>query len=134
MVKSQCQLWYVTTSLLSSSLKTSRLIFIWLPISLWGCLPQHGCLDPANLSDIEDIDDEVHAVLLSLSNPWSDDSKDDQGGATHNSHCLRPQFQPCRGMQPHSCCPFQGPSWAPPIIQHLMEGEHITEMCLDYKN
>ena len=37
-------------SLVSSSLKTGRLIFIWPPGSLQGCLPQCGCLDPPIVS------------------------------------------------------------------------------------
>ena len=109
--KFQHQLWYVMAYLVSSSLKTGRLIFIWPPGSLWGCLPWHGCLESHNLSDIEDIDDEVNAVLLSLSNPWSDKSEGYQGGVTYNSHCLWPWFWPCCGAHPHSCCPIWGPSW-----------------------
>ena len=110
-VKSQHQLWYVMASLVSSSLKNARLIFIWPPGSLQGCLPWHGCLDHPDLSDIEDTDDEVDTVLLSLSILWSDESKGYWGGATHNSHCLWPLFWPCCGMQPCSCCPCWGPSW-----------------------
>ena len=64
-------------SLVSSSLKTSRLIFIRLPGSQWGCCPQHGHLNAPDLSDIDDTDDEVDTVLLSLSNSWSDESEGD---------------------------------------------------------
>ena len=38
---------------------------------------------------------DINAELLSLSNPWSDESKDNQGGATHNFHGPWSQSQPC---------------------------------------
>ena len=75
-------------SLVSSSLKTGRLIFIWPPSSLWGCQPWCGHLEPPNPSDIDNTDEEVDAELWSLSNLWSDESKSDWDGATHNSYCL----------------------------------------------
>ena len=109
-VKSQCQLWYLMASLVSSSLKTGRLIFIWPPGSLWSCQPWCGCLEPPNPSDIDATDEEVHAELLSLSNPWSDESEGDWGGATHNSCCLWPQSQPHCGTWPCSWCMGWGPS------------------------
>ena len=91
---SQCHLWYVMAYLVSRSLKTSRFIFTWPPVSLWGCWPSHGCLEPPDLPDTDATDEEVDAKLLSLSNPWSDESKGDQGGATHNSCCLQSWCQP----------------------------------------
>ena len=109
-VKSLCQLQYVMASLLSSSLKTGRLIFIWPPGSLWGHWPWHGCLEPPRPSDIDATDEEVDAELLSLSNPWSDESKGDWGGAAHNSHCLWPWSWPHCGAQPCSWWTGWGPS------------------------
>ena len=50
-------------------------------------------------------------IIISLSNPWSDESEGDQGGANHNCHCLWPLFWPCCSAQPHSCCPTKGASW-----------------------
>ena len=89
-------------SLVSSSLKTGRFIFIWPPVSLWGCQPWCGCLEPPDLSDTDATDEDVDTELLSLSTPWSDESKGDQGGATHNSHCLWSQSWPCYSTWPHS--------------------------------
>ena len=62
-------------SLVSSSLKTGRLIFIWSPGSWQEHRPWCGCLDPPNLLDIDDTDDKVDTVLLLLLNPWSDKSE-----------------------------------------------------------
>ena len=72
-------------SLVSSSLKTGRFIFTWPPVSLWGHQPWCGCLEPLDLSDINATDEAIDAELLLLSNPWSDESKGNWGGATHNS-------------------------------------------------
>ena len=103
-VKSQYQLWYVMASLVSSSLKTDRLIFMCPLGSLWVCQPWLGCLEPPNFSDIDATDEEVDAELLSLSNPWSDESEGEWGGATHNSHCPWPWPWPWCGTWLHSWC------------------------------
>ena len=58
-------------SLVSSSLKTNRLIFIWPLDSLWGCWPWNECLETPDLLDLDDTDEEVDAVLWSLWNPQS---------------------------------------------------------------
>ena len=73
----------------------------------------------ALILQISDTDDAVDAVLLSLSNPWSDESEGNLDGAAHNSYCLQAQSQPHCGAQPHSCCPGQGPSWG---ISHHSAG------------
>ena len=104
--KSQHQLWYVTASLVLSSLKTGRLIFIWPPGSLRGHWPWCGCLELSNPSDIDATDQEVDAELLSLLNPWSDKSK----VGLPITQCLWPQSQPHCGTWPHSWCSGQGPS------------------------
>ena len=59
-----------------------------------GCQPWYRCLEPPNLSDIDDTDEEVDTEFWSLLNPQCDESKGDWGGATHNSHCPWPQSQP----------------------------------------
>ena len=66
----------------------------WFPA---GMSSMAWMLDPPDLSDIDDNDDEVDAVVLSLSNPWADESEGNWG--------LWPQFQPHCGVHPHSCCP-----------------------------
>ena len=81
-------------SLVSSSLKTGRFIFMRPLVSLWGHQPWHGHLEPHDLSDTEATDEEADTELLSLSNPWSDKSKGNQGEATHNSCGLQSQTQP----------------------------------------
>ena len=96
-------------SLVSSSLKTVRLIFVWPPDSLWGCQPWHECLEPLDLLDLDDTDEEIDAELWSLLNPWSGEGKGDEGGAAHNSCCPWPQSQPHCGAQPHSWCTGLGP-------------------------
>ena len=58
---------------------------MWPPVSLWGCLSWHECLEPPNLSHTDTTDEDIDAELLSLWNPRSDENKGDQGGATHNS-------------------------------------------------
>ena len=103
-------------SLVSSSLKTGRLIFIWPPGSQQGYQPWCGCLNPSNLSDIDDTVDEVDAVLLSLLNPWSEESEGDWGRATHNSCCLWPQFQPHCGAGLTPAVLPEAQAGAPPII------------------
>ena len=97
-------------SFVSSSLKTDRLIFIWPTATLQGHQPCHGCLKPPNPSHIDATDEEVDAEILSNSNPWSDESKGNWGGAAHNSHCLWPQSQPHCGAQHHFWCTGQEPS------------------------
>ena len=84
----------MTASIVSSSLKTARFTFMWPLVSLQGHWPWHGCLEPPNLSDTDTTDEEVDAEPLSLSNPGSDESKSNWGGATHNSHCLWSWSQP----------------------------------------
>ena len=69
-------------SFVSSSLKTGWLIFIWPPDSLW-CWPQCVCLEPPDLSDLDDTDEEVDTELLSLLNPWYGEGEDDGGGPLH---------------------------------------------------
>ena len=98
------------SSLVSSSVKTGRFVFIWPPGSLWGHWPWCGHLEPPNRSDIDATDEEVDAELLSLLNPWSDESKGDWQGATCNSHCLWPWSWPHCGPWPHSWCTGQGSS------------------------
>ena len=39
------------------------------PVSLQGHWPQHGCLEPPNLSDTDATDEEVDVEILSLPNP-----------------------------------------------------------------
>ena len=68
---------------------------MWSLVSLWGHWPWHGCLEPPNLSDTDATDEEVDAELMSLSNPWSDESEGNSGGATHNSCGFWSQPQPC---------------------------------------
>ena len=58
-----------------SSLKTGRLIFTWPLDSLWHCQPQLECLEPPDLSDLDDTDEEVDTELQSLSNPQSGEGK-----------------------------------------------------------
>ena len=77
--------------------------------SLWGSWPWHECLGPPDPSDIDATDEEAEAELLSLWNPWSDESKGKQGGATLNSHCLWPQSWSCCSAQPCSWCTGWGP-------------------------
>ena len=81
-------------SFVSSSLKTGRLIFIWPLDSLQSCQPWWGCLEPPNLLDLDNMDEEVDAELWSLSNLQSGEGKGDGGGAAHNSHCPWPQSWP----------------------------------------
>ena len=71
-IKSHLQLWLVTASFVSSSLKMGKLIFIWAPASPH-CLPLWGCWEPSDKSDSNDIDEAVNTKLLPLSNPWSGD-------------------------------------------------------------
>ena len=59
---------------MSLSLKTGWLIFIGPPGSL-RCQPQCNCLEPPNLLDLEDTDEDVYTELLPLSNPWSSDGE-----------------------------------------------------------
>ena len=99
---SQCQLWYVMASLVSSSMKTRRFIFMWPLVSLGGWQPWHRCLEPPDTSDTDATDEEVDAELLSLLNLWSDKSKGDWGGATHNPCLLWPLSLPHWHAQPHS--------------------------------
>ena len=72
-------------SFMSSSLKTGKFIFIWPPISL-----QHWlwceCLEPPDLSDLDDTDEEVDTELWSLLNPWSGECEGDGGRVAHMSH------------------------------------------------
>ena len=74
-------------SFMSSSLKTSRLIFIWPPDSLWHHQPWFECLEPTGITDLDDTDEEVDTELWSLSNPWSGPGEGDGGGggAAHRS-------------------------------------------------
>ena len=65
-------------SLVSSSLKTGKLIFIWPPNSL-GHWPWFECLEPPDQLDLDDTNDEVDAELWSLSNPWSSEGEGDWG-------------------------------------------------------
>ena len=59
--------------------------------------------------NLDDTDEEVNAVLWSLSNPWSDDGKGDGGGAAHTSHCPWPQSRSHCDAQPHSGYTGLGP-------------------------
>ena len=54
-------------------------------------------LDPPDLSDLDDSDEEVNAVLWSLLNPQSGKREGERGGAAHNSHCPQPQSHPHSG-------------------------------------
>ena len=104
---SQHQLWYMIASLVSSSLRTGRFIFI-LPLgSLQVHQPQHGHQETPNLSYIDATDEEVDAELLSLLYPWSGESEGNWSGNTHNSHCPQPWSEPCCGAWPHSWCTGQ---------------------------
>ena len=106
------------TSFVSLSLKIDKLIFIW-PLDSWqGCWPQHGCLEPPNLSDLNDTDEEVDTELWSLLNPWSGKGEGDWGGVTCNSHCPWPQWQPHCGTQPHS--------WYTVLQPHLGTSHHAA--------
>ena len=98
-VKSQCQLWYVMASFVSSSLRTGRLIFIWPLDSLW------GHLEPPHLLDLDNTNEEVDAELWSLSNPWSGKGEGNRGAAAHNFHF----HQPHCGAWPLSWYTGQGP-------------------------
>ena len=54
-----------------------------------------------DLSDINDTDDEVGAVLLSLSNQWSDEREGNWGEAAHCCHAVSGlNIQPCCGAWP----------------------------------
>ena len=102
-VKSQCQLWYVTASFVSSSFKTQRLIFIGPPNSLWH-QPQCNCLETPDLLDLDYTNEDVDTELLSLLNPQSGDSKWVRGCATHRSHCWWLQLWPhCCTLPPSLC-------------------------------
>ena len=105
-VKSQCQLWYVMVSFMSSSLKTGRLIFIGPPGSLWH-QPWCNCLEPPNLLDLDDTNEDVDTELLSLLNPWSSEGEGAEGCAAHRWCCC----WPCCSTQPWSWC---GSWWACP--------------------
>ena len=111
-VRSQCQLWYIMASLVSSSWKVSRLIFIWPLGSLQGHQPQCGCPDPPDLSDIDDTNDK--SMLCSYHSQIHDLTKGegDWHGVAHNSCCLWPQSWLCLyySAWPLSFCPVQGPS------------------------
>ena len=109
-----------------------RLIFIWPPGSWWEHQPWCGCLDPPDLSDLNDTDDEVDAVLLSLSNTWSDESEGDWGVATHNPCCLWPQFWSYCSTWPCSCC--HAPTGAPPIYWQSLGGWLTGGTSLGYEN
>ena len=97
-------------SLVSSSLKTGRLIFIWSPGFQWGCQPWCGCLDPPDLSDCVDTNEAVDIELWLLSNPGSSEGEGNQGRVVHCYHCLLPQSWPLCGTWPHSWCTGWGPS------------------------
>ena len=74
----------------SSSLKTGRLIFKWPLDSLQHCQPWFECLEPPDLLDLDDTDEEVDTELSSLSNTQSGAGKGDGGVAACSSHCLWP--------------------------------------------
>ena len=91
----------MTASFVSLSLKTGRLIFIWPPSSLWH-QPQCKCLEPPDLSDLDDTNEDVDTELLSLSNLTSSDGEWVGGYATHRSHCHWPQLWLHCGIRPWS--------------------------------
>ena len=64
---------------------TGKWIFIWPPGSLWHW-PWCVCLEPTDLSDLDDTDEEVDIELLSLSNPQSGEGEGDEVSAAHGSH------------------------------------------------
>ena len=53
-------------SFVSLSLKTGRLIFKWPLDSQQGHWPWHECLEPPDLSDLNDTDAEVDGEVLPL--------------------------------------------------------------------
>ena len=91
---------------MSSSLKTSRLIFIWPPGSLWHWL-WCECQEPPDLSDCDDTNEDVDTELLSFLNQWSSEGEGVGGCATHGSHHHWSHFQPCCRTWPQSWCDGQ---------------------------
>ena len=87
---------------LSSSLKTGRLIFRSPPCSLqhW---PWYIHLEPPDLLDHDDTDEEVDTELLSLSNPLSSEGEGVRVSSAHSSHCI--------WLQSWQHCDTQSWSW-----------------------
>ena len=96
-------------SLVSSSLKTGRVIFIWPLGSLWGYQPWHGCLEPLDPLDHEDTDEAVDIELQPLSNLGSGEGEGSWVGAAHCCCHLWPWSWALCGTQPCSWCAGQGP-------------------------
>ena len=121
-------------SLVSSSLKTGRLIFILPPDSLWGCQPWYECLEPPDLLDLDDTDEKVDPVLWSLSNPWPGEGEGERGGAAHNCHS--PGLNLGLNVAPSLILGSlaRGHVWAPPILQQLLGGLQVVGTSLDYES
>ena len=121
-------------SFVSSSLKTGRFIFIWPLHSQWGHQPWHECLEPPDLSDLDDTNKEVDAELCSLLNPCSGKCEGDGVGLPIT--LIAPSLNLGLTVAPSLILGALawGFIWAPPIIQQLFRGLLVTKMGLDYKS
>ena len=118
-------------SFVSSSLKTGRLIFIWPPDSWWGHWLWCVCLEPPNLWDLDDTDEEGDAELQSLSYLHSGKGKGDRVGLP--VILIAPSLKLGLAVAPNLILGTLGYGliWAPLIMQQLLGGLLVMETDLD---
>ena len=89
-------------SFASLSLKMSKLIFMWAPVSLHH-LTCWECQEPSDLSSSDDTNEAVNTELLSLSNLQSGEGECGQGD-------ISPWSLPCQSL-PWPLCSLWGDGW-----------------------